>query len=165
MRPVTILSLVLFVFLAAACGGKVDPNTPPEIVYGEDICDQCGMIISDERFAAAAVVEVAENDYEQRLFDDIGGMFRYAAEHPELNFATFFVHDYNSKEWIDAREAHFVLADELHTPMGYGVAACSRQAEATALAEAWSGKVVSFMEAQMALGAMPEGEHGHTEGN
>jgi hypothetical protein len=46
--------------------------------------------------------------------------------------------------------------------MGYGVAACAQTEDAVALANEWSGQVVSFAEAQMALGGMPEGEHQHS---
>ena len=39
---------------AAACAAEGDPR-PPEIAYGHDMCELCGMIISDPRFAAAMI--------------------------------------------------------------------------------------------------------------
>ena len=42
---------------------------PPDIVYGRHICLECGMIISEERVAAAY-----EWEGEDRVFDDIGDM-------------------------------------------------------------------------------------------
>lgn len=159
----TVLLSLLLILLAACGGTPIDPDTPPEIVYGEDVCSRCGMIIGDERFAAALVVEKAANDYEQLVFDDAGEMFAYAAEDAgHSKIVRWFVHDYNSREWIDASSAWFVIADSLHTPMGYGVAACAEQAEAQALAQEWQGSVVPFAEAAVQLvGAEVESQHGH----
>ena len=162
--PHKILLLTLLLFFLSACGGTpIDPDTPPEIVYGEDVCFRCGMIISDERFAAALVVEKAANDYEQFVFDDAGEMFAYAAEDADRSrIVRWFVHDYNSREWIDATTAWFVIADSLHTPMGFGVAACAEEAQAQALAEEWQGRVVPFADAAAQLSdAGGEADHGH----
>ena len=57
-RPATNagLWLVMCLLLAlalAACGGGADTTQPPEILYGQDVCDECDMIISEEKFAAA----------------------------------------------------------------------------------------------------------------
>ncbi|MEZ4710429.1 MAG: nitrous oxide reductase accessory protein NosL [Caldilineaceae bacterium] len=132
--------------MLAGCGGPaVTPDTPPEILYGEDVCAQCGMIISDERFAAGLVVELAPDVYEHRIFDDIGGMLTYVQEHAQaITIVAYFVHDYNSKEWINAESAYFVRSNALHTPMGYGLAACAQELEAQALAEEWQGELLTF---------------------
>lgn len=163
MQHRTIL-LTLLIFLLAACGGaKIDPNTPPEIVYGEDVCTRCGMIISDDRFAAALVIEKAADDYEHLLFDDAGEMFAYAAEeNGQSTIISWFVHDYNSREWLDATSAWFVVADSLQTPMGFGVAAAAQELEAQALAQEWGGEVLSFTQAREQTGGMKMGDaHGH----
>lgn len=151
-------------FLLAACGGaQVDPNTPPEIVYGEDVCDQCGMIISDDRFAAALVIEKAANDFQYLLFDDAGEMFAFVAEdNGQSKIASWFVHDYNSREWLDATSAWFVVADSLQTPMGFGIAASAQELEAQALAQESGGEVLSFAQAREQMGGMKMGAaHGH----
>lgn len=163
MQHRTILFTLLF-FLLAACGGaKIDPNTPPDIVYGEDVCTRCGMIISDDRFAAALVIEKAANDYEQMIFDDAGEMFAFVAEdNGQLKIASWFVHDYNSREWLDATSAWFVVADSLQTPMGFGIAASAQELEAQALANEWGGDVLSFAQAREQMGGMKMGAaHGH----
>ena len=146
------LYVVLLMLILAACGGPtVTPDTPPEILYGEDICDQCGMIISDERFAAGVVIETAPSEFEHRIFDDIGGMIEFVAENSDLTIATNYVHDYNSKEWLDAQDAYFIKSDEMVTPMGFGLAACAQKVEAEALAREWHGDVLTFAELQAAL--------------
>lgn len=68
-----LLFLLPLAFLAAACGNQASAEpAPPTIHYGEDTCDFCGMIISEERFAAGYLTQAGE----ERIFDDIGNMFR-----------------------------------------------------------------------------------------
>ncbi len=110
--------LALALALLAACGQSVNTNEPPEIVYGQDTCDRCNMIISEERYAAA--YWTAEG--EARRFDDIGGMLAFITEERE-EAASYWVHDFNSVKWIRAEEASYVLDGDLMTPMGFGIAA------------------------------------------
>ena len=121
---------IVCIMVTAACGGPtITPELPPEIAYGEDVCDQCNMIISDERYAAGLVVEVEPGRYEHRIFDDIGDLLVYEQEHvDELTVAAYYVHDYGSKEWIDGRSAFYISSDELLTPMGLGLAAAAQAA-------------------------------------
>lgn len=156
-----IVTVVALIF--SACATAINPNQPPQIVYGEDVCARCGMIIADERFAAGVVVEVAAEHYEHRIFDDIGDMFAYLHEEgAELNIVSTFVHDYHSKAWIDAEEATFVKADNLQTPMGYGLAAFENQAEARSQAASWAGELLNFGQArQVAIMSTPQHVHHH----
>ena len=139
---------IVCIMVTAACGGPtITPELPPEIAYGEDVCDQCNMIISDERYAAGLVVEVEPGRYEHRIFDDIGDLLVYEQEHvDELTVAAYYVHDYGSKEWIDGRSAFYISSDELLTPMGFGLAAAAQEPEAQALADEWNGVVLTFDE-------------------
>ena len=45
--------LILSGLALIACSSEVDLLATPEIAYGEVICEQCGMIISEEAQAAA----------------------------------------------------------------------------------------------------------------
>lgn len=147
---VTALVCTICVFIITACGGRaVTPDLPPEILYGEDVCDQCNMIINDERYAAGLVVEQESGRYEHRIFDDIGDLLVYAREQgDELVIAAYYVHDYNSKEWIDGRTAYYVESPTLLTPMGFGLAAVAQQPDAVTLAAEWNGTVLTFAELQ-----------------
>lgn len=133
-------------WLTAGCGAPPDPLAPPEIVYGEDVCDACGMIISDERFAAATIVTSPDGEPEPRKFDDIGEMFEYHAEHAEVPVQRWYVHDHASMAWIQADQATFVRAESLSTPMGFGVAAFADAAAAEAFAADVGGTVATFAE-------------------
>ncbi|MEO8084676.1 MAG: nitrous oxide reductase accessory protein NosL [Ardenticatenales bacterium] len=139
MATLLLSPLVLF----AACGPAADPLDPPAIVYGEDVCDACGMIVTDVRFAAATIVEV-DGVLEPRRFDDIGDMLAYHAEHRTLSVRRWYVHDHASLAWIDALAAHYVRAAAIRSPMGHGLVAFAERDAADAFARTVSGTVASF---------------------
>lgn len=116
--------------LLAACGGGEDiANEPPEIIYGEDVCSECNMIINEENFASAYWTA----DGEARRFDDIGEMLKFMSENPEDRASTW-VHDMNTAEWLPAEDAWIVMHAGLATPMGTGVVAVAAEEDAEALA-------------------------------
>lgn len=163
--PGTVASLlaVLLVLVAVGCGAPpADPLAPPEILYGEDVCDECGMIIDDERFAAAVIVSVG-GETEPRRFDDIGDMIAYAERQPELEVLRWYVHDLETLDWLDATTAHYVRADpaRLPTPMGFGLAAFAESARAEAFAMETEGDVLGFEELLAATG---DHEHDQSHG-
>lgn len=147
---------LLAVVMLGGCA-KVDMDAPPEIVYGRDICTRCGMIIEDARFAAGYLTA----DGEPRIFDDIGGMFRYEVEEPEAIHARW-VHDYETEEWLRAEEAFFVLAPEIHTPMGFGVVALAEKGRATAVALRHNGQVLTLDELQQQSAMLKANHTGHS---
>jgi copper chaperone NosL len=128
--------LVGAIFLAA-CGGKANVNEPPEIVYGQDVCSRCNMIINEERHAAAYWTV----DGQARLFDDTGGMFVYQQETGE-EVASYWVHDLQTGDWLRAEEAYFVYDPSQVTPMGFGLLALADEAAARSLAYGQNGAMV-----------------------
>lgn len=102
------------------------------------------MIINDERFAAATIIEVSEGQTDSRLFDDLGGMFLYHLKHPELKVLARYVHDYETKDWLTAEDAFFVHSEEVHSPMAYGVIACKTREQADRLATQFHGQVLTY---------------------
>lgn len=132
---------VLSLTLLAACGGGPDLDEPPDIRYGEDVCDRCLMIINEARYAAAYV----KPDGEARLFDDIGGMVASIDEAAE-DVAVFWVHDYDTEEWLKADEAFYVESDDLVTPMGFGIIAFADPNRAEEWAAEQAGTVRSYSE-------------------
>ncbi len=134
--------LLLAAFFLSACAPKSTAPQPPEIAYGQDVCDACGMIISDAKFAAATLLYNGE----VRKFDDIGDMIVYHMDHPEAQVKAWFVHDYQSEAWIRGETAFFVQSDPLKTPMGGAIAAFEKRGAADALANELSGKVYTLAE-------------------
>lgn len=135
--------LALALFLGACAQGQPQA-APPEIRYGETICEQCNMIISDQRYAAGYAHEISPGRYESIAFDDIGDMLESAAVHPERNITHWYVHDYNSKEWLDATQAHYMFSHNLTTPMGHGAAAFADKVAAEVVATELAGEVFDW---------------------
>ena len=105
-------------------------ETPPDIRYGEDVCDACHMVISEPRFAAASTTP----DGRVYLFDDIGCMVRFV-QTQHIPIHKVWVHDYTSATWVPAETAQFIRTQSVTTPMGYGVIAFADPSAA----QAWQG--------------------------
>ena len=161
-----ILTTLLFILLLAvtACGGTASAAPAlPEIHYGSDICELCGMIISDAHYAAGYLTA----DGEDHIFDDIGNMVVSHLQ-KQAEVKAFFVHDYESQRWIRAETAHYVLSPKLLTPMLHGLAAFETPEKAEALAAELDGKLLTFAELlahyKTKVAAVPE-EHSQHQHN
>ena len=154
-RPLLALIALCLVMLLSGCAQGAKEATPPEIRYGEDVCDQCGMIISDIRFAAGYAYEVAPGRYTSIAVDDIGDMLFHSAAHPDQTIVAWYVHDFETEAWLDATHAHYVVSQNLHTPMGQGTAAHGTLAAAEAMAAELHGEVFDW-DTLLALAAAGE---------
>lgn len=137
-RSYCLLFTVYCSLFLVACGGN-SPDEPPEIVYGQDVCDECGMIISEARFAASYVTTTGD----VRRFESIEDMLMYHLEHQEA-VHIFWVHDYQTEKWVRGDGAVFVLSETIVTPMGGGVVAVADKAGADGLIAEGGGTAVSF---------------------
>ena len=135
-----------FTVLTVACAPQSSEPKPPEIAYGRDMCDACGMIIGEPRFAAATLL----TDGKTLKFDDAGEMFSYHTRHPELNVRVWFVHDYNSQAWINGHTAFYVMSADIKSPMASGVAAFADQPSAQAFASRLNAQVLTFDQVMVA---------------
>jgi copper chaperone NosL len=138
--------------LLAACGDRTRVE-PPEIHYGQDVCSACGMIVSEERFASAAVVEDAEGRREALIFDDLGCMMghlrrleRGTAGEEAGRVLARFVRGYAGTGWVEAEEAAYVRSDEIPSPMGSGLAAVRDSGGADELLDRYPGRILSYTE-------------------
>lgn len=141
MKRHPILSIILMSGLLLSACRSANQSGLPEIRYGEDVCDQCNMIINEPRFAAAYTTE----DGDTRRFDDIGEMFLYARDEGETVRA-YWVHDYHDESWVEADAATYVHNPDLMTPMGWGIAAFSSADDAQAYSTEEGGTGMSFSE-------------------
>jgi copper chaperone NosL len=117
MRYALILFMALSMF---ACGDSKPPAGPAEVHYGEDVCDRCKMIISDQRFAAQYVM----NDGRVKKFDDFGCMAaELGNDGGKDEVGGIYVTDFATGSWLDARKAHYLKSPDIASPMGYGIAA------------------------------------------
>lgn len=131
--------LMLAAMVLAACSGGT-PSGPPEINYGRDVCDQCHMIISEARFAAA----YRDADGKPFVFDDIGDMLTHLDASGDPDGVTAWVHDYETEEWIEVGDAWLVHSEEIETPMGGGVIALANRDDAERYAAANDTEVLQW---------------------
>jgi len=136
------VGLVFTSLVLVGCGDN-DPLAAPVVQYGMSPCIHCGMIISDERYAAATLVQGARG-IDALLYDDIGDLLEYEEENPDLDIQRRWVHDHGTHGWIDADTTFFVVSKDLHTPMASGMAAFGDRGAAEKMLEEFPGRIVTF---------------------
>jgi nitrous oxide reductase accessory protein NosL len=131
------------------CGcTEVDLSTPPDLRAGLDECVECGMLISDQRCAAACLIERGHVQ-EFVLFDDIGciAVFEKRLE-PNTRLVRTFVRDYAGNAWLDGDGAIYLKApiDRLRTPMASGTVAFEEYQAALNAKMEYGGEILSLAE-------------------
>ncbi|MEP0846342.1 MAG: nitrous oxide reductase accessory protein NosL [Phycisphaerae bacterium] len=129
--------------LAAAGCGRAPDLSPPAILYGETECETCKMIVSEERFAAAACV-VRGRDVHKAAFDDVGCLLQWLGERPPAEPALCYVHDLETRQWIEAARATFVRSEQLQTPMASNLGAFATSSAAAEMLRRGPGTILDF---------------------
>ncbi|HHW84862.1 MAG TPA: hypothetical protein GX400_01470 [Chloroflexi bacterium] len=151
------LLLMALAMLAACAGGPTTPE-PAKIRFGETICTECGMIISQPKYASSFAYAESEGRFKSLPFDDIGDMLAYMRKHSDLIPVGVWVHDYISEEWIDAERAYFVHSDAIKSPMGHGIAAFADKSAAEQFAVETAGQMLDWDHLRIEM-AMAEHQH------
>lgn len=137
--------LIFPILLFSIISCKNDTEIKPvDILYGQDSCERCKMIISEKSYSAEYILL----DGEARKFDDIGCMihFHNGEEGKGDKILAQYVRDYDTGNWIDATKAYFVWSKDIITPMGHGLAAFRDEESARRLAEKVHGTVFSNLD-------------------
>lgn len=124
---VRLLFATLILPVLAAC--SLEPDTGPiDVVWEEDACKRCSMVLGDSYHAAQIRQHFADGSSKAYLFDDIGCAVVWLEKKSWKDDAKteIWVNDHSSGAWIDARGAYYVGGQQ--TPMFYGLGA---QQEAT----------------------------------
>ncbi len=135
---------ILFAAVAVSSCRRAPLAGPPELRIGRDMCAECGMIISEDACAGAALIE-RDGVQEHALFDDIGCMLDFVHKHAaSIRTVESFVRDYAERKWVPSSSSWFLLTDGEHvrTPMASGVIAFSSSSAAHAAQARWGGRVV-----------------------
>jgi copper chaperone NosL len=145
----------LVVLLATGCPSGGGERGPPALRYGEDACDECHMLINEARYAAAYATPAGE----ERRFDDVGDLLAYQQRTGE-EAEGVWVHDLDDAGWVAARDARFVKAPDVTTPMGSGIVAFRDPARARSFAAQHGVTAVTFEELRVrgADGPQPSSE-------
>ncbi len=137
-----IIFLIVILFFSAC--SKDTEIKPAEIKYGQDVCVACSMIISEKKYSAQYIL----TDGKVTKFDDIGCMIDYLKQTKnELDrVPAVFVRDYNSNNWINAKNAHFFQSNKITTPMGHGIVAFARKEDLKGVKSKIGGKELRKLE-------------------
>ncbi len=135
---------VMAITLPACKADRV--SGPPVVHLDEDVCHECNMIISDERFATATMID-GPRGVEPRLFDDFNCQVRFEESNPDERIVERWSHDYVSSAWLNTETAVFLKSDDLHTPMASQVAAFASRDEAQKVQGEFGGEILTFAEA------------------
>ena len=141
-QKIYLLTVLILLLLTTSCAGNASTEPqPPHIYYGEDICEFCGMIVSEERYAAGYITQAGQ----EHIFDDIGDLVQARLKNPEAATA-IFAHEYDNHTWIKAETAYYIKSDNLPTPMLSGIAAFASAERAQDFATELNGQLFSFDE-------------------
>lgn len=121
------LLFVSSVLLLTACSNEPESG-PGEVRWDRDTCTRCVMTMSDPNFAAQIRGGPVNETPALNKFDDLGCAVIWLDQQPwkDNPAVEIWVNQYQSGDWIDAKQAYYVK-NQL-TPMNYGLGA---QLEAT----------------------------------
>lgn len=135
-RALAILPVLLLIGCSEGAPG-------PRPIEPGDMCAQCRMAISQQRFAA----ETADSDGNVKKFDDIGCMRKFTAKaRPAQNKELLFVADYDDTQWLPARDGFYVQSATIPSPMASGLLAVRDRTRAEKHAQRFHGRLLTYAE-------------------
>lgn len=153
-----IFALALMVLVG--CSGS-----PRQLAVGEDACEFCRMVISDDRFGGAVVLSTGR----QRTFDAVECLVSYLATGADSALVEeVLVSDFENRKLIPVDSAVFLRSAELSGPMGRGTAAFSVRSDTAALARTYGASFFSWAEllSESDSAASPgHHDHSHVKGD
>ena len=99
----------VFALLVACTSGEL---RPADLQPGT-ACAYCRMTLVDPKLAS----QIVAPGEEPRVFDDLGCLRAYIAEHPQSGQSAVFVADHSTGAWIPERAAVFTKDPAIPTPM------------------------------------------------
>lgn len=129
----------LFLFLS--CSKNIEP-----IAYGNDSCTYCSMTIVDPYHAAQLVTKKGKN----YKFDSSECMIHYLHKHStESMMLHILAADYTHPgKLMDATKAHFLISEQISSPMGAFLSAFEDKASAQELQKQYTGKLYDWKNIQ-----------------
>ncbi len=116
LKGVGIIGMLVGALTFVACSDQPEP-----IAYGQDICAFCKMGITDPRYAA----EIVTRKGRVYKFDSIECMIAATLDGTvdPAEVKRYWVKDWKTQEWVDARKAFFLQSSKLRSPMGLNITA------------------------------------------
>ncbi|MFO7527002.1 MAG: nitrous oxide reductase accessory protein NosL [Ignavibacteriaceae bacterium] len=138
-----ILSAVLY-----ACG-----NEPEQIIFGEDNCDHCKMMITDEKFGAELITDkgkIYKYDSIECLLEQL-----HAKTFTEDQIGSMWVIDFSQpRSLTDAKKSFYLKNDNFRSPMGLNVLAFQNENDFTEFYKNHGGERLDWNELMKYAGTM-----------
>ena len=126
------LTAIVFIALISGCKSGPEP-----IRYGYDSCDFCRMTIVDNRFGGELVTSKGKV-YKFDAAECLGNF--YHRTHESFTWVLFV--DFNHPgTLIPAKQAFLLQSDQLHSPMGKGIAAFQNEQQAKEAQKLYGGEI------------------------
>ncbi len=118
-----LLSCLFLLSILLLAGCSESKTGPVEIKWDRDVCDRCGMVLSDRLHAAQIRGGPAGGKSRVYKFDDIGGAVVWLSKRDWKTGSgiELWVADRRDGRWIDGFTATYV--DDQRTPMDFGFGA------------------------------------------
>ena len=118
---------------------------PVPIEYNVDLCDNCKMIIANERFGA----ELVTTKGRAYKFDALECLLPMLKENGPDHYKYILATDYtNARKFIEAEKATYLISKDLPSPMGAFLSAYSDPEEAEKMKGVKGGKIYTWKELQ-----------------
>jgi len=124
MRMWNIMTVMLIIAAGYISCSTDNFNEAPKVLYGQDPCAECYMIINEKRFAAAIKIRQGETF----RFDDVGCLVNFMNKN-ELKGYNIWVVDFTSEKWLPVEKTGFILNKNIPTPMGFGILAFADESQ------------------------------------
>lgn len=137
MKKKQFIIIAFFSFLLIACSVE-----PKKINYGSEACHFCQMTIVDKQHASQYVTVKGK----QFKFDAIECMLNDLSEKTIDNISILLVADYGNPETMtDAKNATYLMSEEIKSPMGAFLSAFSEEEKATKLILTDEDKIYTWL--------------------
>ena len=157
---------ILAALLAGQTPAATAADLSPQYVQRSTRCPVCGMYPYRTPQWTAQIVF---NDQTASSFDSPADMFRFVGNmmlfdktHKPADIGAIWVADYNTKAWVDAKKAFYVLGSKARGPMNEpNLPAFASREAADAHVKAEGGKVLGFGEVTRDIVKSLAGGHNH----
>lgn len=154
---------LIFTLIVLSCipATQADENHTAHAIAKSERCPVCGMYPANFPKWHAQIVfkngEHASFDSAADMFRFLHNMSKYDKKHVAMDISQIFVPGYDKGEWLDAKQAFFVVGSIAKGPMGNDLPAFASKADAARFSQKSGGNTFSFEQVTPAL--LNEGGH------
>jgi copper chaperone NosL len=139
-QHITIMALPIMIFSLFSC----EPTKPDAIKFNSDNCDNCGMTISNPKFAAVLFTTKGRT----YKFDDISCLLDYKNDNKEkaINAGLYVSNFLSGNQLLPVEIAVYIKGENVKSPMGGNIAAFNNKENANTYAVNLSAEYTNWDE-------------------